>query len=258
MKAYLLTWNPKYFPWEKIGNEREGGLEWICLSKQPRAGDLFFISAVGDAAKKGVFCSGIVDTLKEDVPYPESQSGKSNYLVMKEITFLGNPEKGEVLELDILQDKFPEQRWNPQAAGIEIKQEYLAEFLQLWEQFVQGTLPPGDKSFATVQYFQEGNRQKKLLSYYERDPAARAKAIAIHGYTCMVCGKKMEDIYGAWGKDFIHVHHIQFLSNYKDEHTIDPAVDMATVCPNCHAMLHRKDQNGHYANIDELKGIIGG
>jgi hypothetical protein len=138
MKAYLLTWNPKYFPWEKIGNEREDGMEWRSLSKQPRTGDLFFIAAVGGAAKKGVFCSGIVDTLKEDVPDPKNKSGKSNFLVMEKITFLGNPEKGEVLELEILQEKFPEQQWNPLASGIEIKQECLSGFLQLWEQFVQG------------------------------------------------------------------------------------------------------------------------
>jgi 5-methylcytosine-specific restriction protein A len=233
-------------------------MDWRCLSKKPRTGDLFFIAAIGVAEKKGVFCSGIVDTLLEDVPDPENKSGRINSLIMKELTFLGNPEKGEVLGLALLQEKFPGQQWNPRGSGIEIKQEYLSGFLQLWEQFVQGTLPSGDKGFTTTPYFQEGNRQEKLLSYYERNPAARAKAIEIHGYTCMVCGKKMEDLYGEWGKDFIHVHHIQFLSNYKDGHTIDPAVDLATVCPNCHAMLHRKDRCGNYANIDALKRIIGG
>ncbi|MHC6203601.1 HNH endonuclease [Breznakiellaceae bacterium SP9] len=160
------------------------------------------------------------------------------------------------MKLTELKEKFPGQDWTPRASGIEIKDEYLPELLKLWEQLVAEAQKSIRQNFVAVNDFLEGDKQKKLLSYYERNPAAREKAIAEHGYACMVCGKKMEDIYGEIGKDFIHVHHIDFLSNYTSEHTVDPLQDMASVCPNCHAMLHRKKQDGNYPSIDELKKVV--
>ena len=56
------------------------------------------------------------------------------------------------------------------------------------------------------------------------------------------------------GKDFIHVHHIIPLNEIKEEYTVDPIKDLVPVCPNCHAMLHRKI-NEEYININELKAI---
>ncbi|MHC6203598.1 hypothetical protein ACYULU_10435 [Breznakiellaceae bacterium SP9] len=95
MKAYLLLWNPNGFLWEEIRSETE----WRYQSKQPKAGDLFFITAVGgNPEKRGIFCSGIVDTLIKDVPDRDPKLGKRNYLVIKEITFLANPETDPILK----------------------------------------------------------------------------------------------------------------------------------------------------------------
>jgi len=65
----------------------------------------------------------------------------------------------------------------------------------------------------------------------------------------------MEDIYGSIGKDFIHVHHITFLSNTTGNHKIDPEKDLIPVCPNCHSMLHIK-YKGEYASVEELKSML--
>ena len=42
------------------------------------------------------------------------------------------------------------------------------------------------------------------------------------------------------GKNFIHVHHIKPLSEIDKEYKINPIQDLRPVCPNCHAMLHKK------------------
>jgi len=65
----------------------------------------------------------------------------------------------------------------------------------------------------------------------------------------------MVDIYGEIGNEYIHIHHIQFLSSIKQEHEINPEKDLEPVCPNCHSMLHKKIGN-KYLTIQELKIII--
>ncbi|MBL8049647.1 MAG: HNH endonuclease [Anaerolineales bacterium] len=81
----------------------------------------------------------------------------------------------------------------------------------------------------------------KIISVnsFERDPVARAKCLAHHGYKCAVCSFDFEEIYGALGKNFIHVHHVFPFSQVKKEYLLDPIKDLVPVCPNCHAMIHR-------------------
>lgn len=62
-----------------------------------------------------------------------------------------------------------------------------------------------------------------------------------------------EKVYGEIGKNFIHVHHIEFISSFEGkEHELNPIEGLIPVCPNCHAMLHRK-LNGKYQSPLELK-----
>jgi 5-methylcytosine-specific restriction protein A len=50
-------------------------------------------------------------------------------------------------------------------------------------------------------------------------------------------------VYGELGKNFIHVHHVIEISTIKKEYEIDYKTDLMPVCPNCHAMLHKKIQH---------------
>jgi 5-methylcytosine-specific restriction protein A len=62
-------------------------------------------------------------------------------------------------------------------------------------------------------------------------------------------------MYGEIGKGFIHVHHIVPIHKIGKEYKINYIEDLVPVCPNCHAMLHRK-VNGKELSIQELKEII--
>ena len=64
-----------------------------------------------------------------------------------------------------------------------------------------------------------------------------------------------EETYGELGRGFIHVHHLVPISSIGKTYQIDPINDLAPVCPNCHAMLHR-GQNGREQSIEELKAKI--
>ena len=99
----------------------------------------------------------------------------------------------------------------------------------------------------------EGHASQVLVNRYERNAEARKKCIELKGCLCAVCGMDFEKEYGEIGRGFIHVHHIVPLSSIGEDYVINYEKDLVPVCPNCHAMLHRK--NPPYT-IDELKELI--
>lgn len=62
-------------------------------------------------------------------------------------------------------------------------------------------------------------------------------------------------MYGELGKDFIYGHHIVPLNTIGKEYKVDYETDLIPVCPNCHAMLHRK-LDGEFYSVEELKEIV--
>ncbi len=86
----------------------------------------------------------------------------------------------------------------------------------------------------------EGRVRQVLVNAYERNSAARAACLAHYGYACSVCGLEFGSVYGPIGKDFIHVHHLEEIASIAEEYEVDPIHDLRPVCPNCHAMLHKR------------------
>lgn len=101
----------------------------------------------------------------------------------------------------------------------------------------------------------EGAIKTILVNKYERSASARKNCIKFHGTNCSICGFNFSKIYGNLGKDFIHIHHIVPLNLIGKEYIVDYKKDLIPVCPNCHAMLHRKI-NGKNITVDELKNIL--
>jgi hypothetical protein len=86
----------------------------------------------------------------------------------------------------------------------------------------------------------EGASQQVLVNRYERSREAREKCINHYGAMCQVCRLDFSERYGEIGKGFIHVHHLRQLSEIGSEYVVDPIKDLRPVCPNCHAMIHRR------------------
>jgi putative restriction endonuclease len=99
----------------------------------------------------------------------------------------------------------------------------------------------------------EGKKKVRFSTYYERNPFYRQKAIEIHGLSCMVCDFNFEQKYGSVGKGFIHVHHNRPISE-RGPTKIDPRTDMSVLCPNCHAMIHRKKEIT--LTLNELRKLL--
>jgi len=86
----------------------------------------------------------------------------------------------------------------------------------------------------------EGRSQEVRVNKFERDPEARKKCIKFYGASCQACGLDFHNKYGAIGEGFIHVHHLVPLASIGKEYIVNPVEDLRPVCPNCHAMLHKK------------------
>lgn len=106
------------------------------------------------------------------------------------------------------------------------------------------------------QTYSEGAAHELSITIFERNQQARSACISKYGYSCQICGFNFEKAYGLIGKEFIHVHHTDFISSAGGiAHNINPVKELIPVCPNCHAMLHRK-LNGKYLTPTQLKELI--
>jgi len=88
--------------------------------------------------------------------------------------------------------------------------------------------------------YAEGYEHQVLVTVHERNRLNRAACILIHGISCKVCGFDFEDVYGPLGTSYIHIHHLTPVSTINPGTVVDPVKDLIPVCPNCHAMLHRR------------------
>ena len=129
----------------------------------------------------------------------------------------------------------------------------LADALIELELLIEPTSLDYPELVSTAEMFVEGAVSKVRINAYERNPVARSICIEKFGATCCVCGFSFEGKYGELGKGFIHVHHLVELASIGEEYNVDPVKDLRPVCPNCHAMLHRRRPA---LSIEELKGIF--
>ena len=105
----------------------------------------------------------------------------------------------------------------------------------------------------TVAGLSEGSRLQVQVNRYERDRRNRAAALAIHGHACMACGVELGDRYGASASGLIEVHHTTPVSELGENYIIDPRKDLVPLCPNCHAVAHRRSPP---YSVDELRTLM--
>ena len=115
---------------------------------------------------------------------------------------------------------------------------------------LQGEEPFGGKGKVG---FEEGASTLVQVNRYERDPRNRAAAILLRGSSCRVCGLDLGVRYGQIAEGFIEVHHIKPVSQLGRDYIIDPMKDLVPICPNCHAVVHRRDPP---LSVDELRKIL--
>ena len=251
MATYLFTWNPTKWDWVTLEEDsatyrRKGFIDgrWSCgVTKRIVPGDRVFLIKLGPQKPTGIMASGFAVSSPFQAPHYTDASKTANYIDLR-YDILLNPSDEKLLDRNILEESLPNVRWSPQGSGITIPPDTAARLEEMWsEQITSIGLSPSkspDEIVAPERYW-EGAVRRIAVDAYERDPRARKACLRHHGLSCCVCEFDFADAYGDLGKGFIHVHHLKQLSDIGSEYEVDPIRDLVPVCPNCHAMLHKRN-----------------
>lgn len=106
---------------------------------------------------------------------------------------------------------------------------------------------------SNVRGLPEGAKVRIEVNRYERSRLNRAMCISIHGSMCAACSLSMQTKYGELGESYIQVHHVTPVSRMPEGYVVNPITDLVPLCPNCHAMVHRKDPP---LTVEELRAAI--
>ncbi len=259
METYLLLWNPKKWDWKTIQqdilelaqNDKLMG-SWSCgITKKIKPNDRFFLMRLGKEPK-GICASGkIINSPVLDNRWDNKEG--STYYIKLEFEIILDPDNEPIFLIEKQGDIYKNYNWTPQSARTiphEIAEQLQHDWLLFLEQHNKKEEMIIPEEISEKEVYFEGAIKKISVNIYERNNKARQKCIEHYGINCYVCGFDFEQKYGKIGKHFIHVHHLKQLADIREGYQINPIEDLRPVCPNCHAMLHRK--NPPYS-IDELK-----
>ena len=86
----------------------------------------------------------------------------------------------------------------------------------------------------------EGQIERRQVLWRKRNRGLIEAKKVRSNYQCEVCGLRYDGMYGPLGSDYIVAHHIDLLAGKRVRRrtTMD---DIALLCANCHAMIHRTD-----------------
>mgnify|MGYP003381942991 CR=1 FL=1 len=262
MVTYLLNWNPKRWDWLELEDEiavlqEQGWLEarWSCgVTKSIMTGDRFFLIRLG-RPPKGIMGSGWIKSSPfRDLHWDDGLAAEGRRALFVDIVFdsLLNADFDQILDLDFLQNDsvLRQMNWLTQASGVHIPDQVADELQRQWSSFLMVEAMPHE---IDEQGTTEGAAKIVTLTTYERSLAARQRCVQHYGAQCAVCGFDFSKVYGIVGEGYIHVHHVIPLSTIGSEYKVDPIRDLIPVCPNCHAMIHKRTP---CYSIDEMRAMI--
>jgi hypothetical protein len=264
--TYLLTWNPRESSVEEIEadwkrqceGESPAVVRWSCgRTKSIQVGARVFLHRQR-VEPRGIVASGWVVQGAYQALHWEPEKAKrgelANYVkwqVDAVVEGLGDDPDRVPLPAH-LEPEGPlrdEVSWDHmQSSGTSISEPAAAELESLWARHIGQALLAsleGEDLAAT-----ENIRTQKLIWSRSREAAMRTAKIRQalerspdQKLRCEVpgCGFCFEDIYGDLGKDYAHVHHLDALAE-SDGPVTTTLDDLAIVCANCHAMIHRGNE----------------
>jgi len=256
MKTYLLTWNPRRWQWVNLAEVSAQTLagksvfeSWSCgVTKSIQPGDRIFLMRVTEEPR-GIMGSGWAMTaphLRLHWDTAKAATGEKCLGVDGDWERLINPQVDSPLGMqELRKGKLANFNWTPQASGTRIPDDIAAELEEQWAAHV------GKTSLATVTIdpelaAMEGAERMSLVRHRKREQSLRdakvaeTKKLGNGSLHCEVpgCGFDFEIVYGELGRDYAQVHHLNPLGD-RTTPSQTKLNDLAVVCANCHAMIHR-------------------
>lgn len=134
-----------------------------------------------------------------------------------------------------------------------MRQELVTAFKYILHKDNSDGLYSGELTFSETPFFEEGIQKQVLMNLFKRNKNAPRLCLAHYGARCTICSFDFGKVYGPIGKNKIHIHHLIPLSKIRHEYNIDPIKDLRPVCPNCHVILHSRNEP---FTIEEVKAMI--
>lgn len=189
---WLLVWNPNKWEWENYNEwceqTKQGKIfheTWRCANTHAQKGDEFFIVKLGENPK-GIFAHGFLTTNT----YTDEENTKQ---VGINLDYIINYKNEKILDLEMLEENFENQRWNPQSSGIEIKREYIDDLKIFWNELIEGVKTmnnqENEKTISLVNLL-EANKNLILHGAPGTGKTYTAKDVAAQ----MICGKPFSQI----------------------------------------------------------------
>ena len=260
MSVFLLTWNPKLWKiaesdWrdqvQKVSSGQTNEGSWSIGSRTSgvHPGDTVLLVRV--AKDRGIVASGVaVSVAYKDLHWDAKRAKKNDLANYISVEWDVQVEIDNRLPIEVLLEEFPEGPWNNLAgSGVRVKDEISDELLTRW--FNHIGVHPEIYPDETPTYV-EGGSKPVLVNRYERNPAARRECLQIYGAVCAVCDFDGSSVYGRKGDGLIHVHHLLEISEVGKEYEVNPRTDLVPVCPNCHAMIHRRRPSYSIAEVRKM------
>lgn len=268
-RTFLLTYNIDKWQWDNFEQAKKSLMDegryidsWSCgNSKKLRTGDRIFLIKLGKEPR-GIMASGLVfDSVYEAPHWNEDRrvNGELTNYVNVDFDVIRNPISNDMLLMEQLKEIDSKFKWSSQSSGIEIPEHTASKLEILWREMTGSNIENllrneiGTEEIFHPERYTEGALTQITVNKYERNVKARKACLEKYGYICRVCNENLAEKYGELGKEFIHVHHIVPLNEIKKEYKINPITDLIPLCPNCHAIIHRK--NPAYTP-DEIKAIL--
>lgn len=250
MATFLFAWNPKKWDWRegeltkqvlKIAATGSAEDSWSCGNRKDLpVGSRFFLIRLAKEPK-GIVGSGQTTSDPELGPHWDAvlkRQGKEALYIDLKFDFLS---KEPLITWDELRKSpYSNISWGIQASGVLLPDAVAAELEKLWHRRTGGADPILPEELPQNESYPEGATKSVLVNAYERNPQARAACIAHFGLRCSVCDLLLEESYGSIAAGFIHVHHNVPLAETGPNYRVNPKKDLRPVCPNCHAIIHRR------------------
>lgn len=244
---FVLTWNPENWEWPEtelsFAIDRTAAGELVA--DRWSVGARRYGIAPGDRAvllrqhsERGLVASG---TFTTDIFMDDHWDGSGRPAAYADLEWDVVVRSDDRLHVEELTARFPSVTWNRmQGSGVHVPDDVAEDVLQLWYDHLDATpIKSPDEPHSGSRYT-EGAVIEVVANRYERDRKARAACIRHWGAKCSVCDLDFAQRYGNLGAGFIHVHHLRELSDIGHTYEVDPVKDLRPICPNCHAMVHRR------------------
>lgn len=267
MNTYLFVWNPKQWHWEDLAlraNESASGKivrdQWSCHAnfKRIKKGDRAYLIRLGEEPR-GIIASGWITSAPHRILHwveEKAALGEKTFFAKCEWERILDPLVDAPLALSRLKSgKLAAMHWTSQSSGVSIPAKIAEELERVWAKCIGasslGSVFVDDEITAF-----EGEERMALIRHRRREQKlrdAKLKQVREKNQGRLICGVPgcgfdFEAIYGELGRNYAQVHHLKPLGDRTTPSETNLS-DLAIVCANCHAMIHR---GGKCRPLDKL------